>query len=234
MAEAVSTITSDDPASASAPDPRRRRRRLLLISALVVAALVGSGVWFWSTFKYDYIPKRWGVVEPGRIYRSGQLSQSVIEQTLRENRIAVVVDLTGDEEEESDQRAQQLTEQAVIARMGIAGGKYPLAGDGTGDIHRYAEALTEVNDCVKQGMPVLIHCSAGTHRTGAAVAYYRMLIQGRPGSEAFAEIQRYGWSPKKHAVLTRYVNDHMAELAQLLVERGVIERVPEPLPVFRP
>lgn len=232
MTASDSTIALNVPATPLTAAAARRRR--ILAAVLVVAAIIGAGVWLVATFKYDFIPKRWGVVEPGRVYRSGQLSESIIEQTLRENRIAFVVDLTGDEEEGSEQRAMQLNEQAVIARLGIGSGKYPLSGDGTGDIRRYAEALTAVDACVREGKPVLIHCSAGTHRTGATVAFYRMLVQGRPGSEAFAEIQRYEWSPKRHAVLTDYVNANMRELAELLVQRGVIDRVPEPLPKFGP
>lgn len=233
-AEIAPPGNSDTPIAPIVAEATRCRRQNIFAAFLITAAIVGLSIWGCAKFKHDFLPKHWGVVEPGRIYRSGQLSESVIEQTLRRNRIAFVVDLTGDEEKGSEQRAMQLNEQAVIARLGIGGGKYPLSGDGTGDIRRYADALTAIHSCVQEGKTVLIHCSAGTHRTGATVVFYRMLVQGKPGREAFAEIQQYGWSPTKHAVLAEYVNGHMRELAQLLVQRCVISRVPEPLPKFGP
>ena len=39
------------------------------------------------------IPKRWGVVEAGSIYRSGQLHPALIERVLVDHDIGVIVDL---------------------------------------------------------------------------------------------------------------------------------------------
>jgi hypothetical protein len=35
-------------------------------------------------------------------------------------------------------------------------------------------------------------------------------------------------------VLVDYLNEHMGEMAQLLVDRGVIDKVPDPLPRLEP
>lgn len=35
----------------------------------------------------QFLPKRWGVVEPGKIYRSGQISGTLIKRMLEENHI---------------------------------------------------------------------------------------------------------------------------------------------------
>ncbi|MGB7582657.1 MAG: hypothetical protein WBL85_09455, partial [Sedimentisphaerales bacterium] len=43
----------------------------------VSAIVIGLAVWVWFSFiKYRFVPKRFGVVVPGHIYRSGQISAS--------------------------------------------------------------------------------------------------------------------------------------------------------------
>ena len=44
----------------------------------------------------------------------------------------------------------------------------------------------------------------------------------------------YDWDPVSNVALTDYVNSHMGELAGLLVEKHVIDRVPDELPRLGP
>ena len=45
---------------------------------------------------------------------------------------------------------------------------------------------------------------------------------------------RYGWRPRKDRVLIEFLNRHMRDFAEGLQDRGLLEAVPQPLPVLRP
>jgi hypothetical protein len=81
---------------------------------------------------------------------------------------------------------------------------------------------------------VLVHCSAGAQRTGACVAFYRLLVRREATPEVYRELMSYAWDPVSNVALTDYVNSHMGELAGLLVEKHVIDRVPDNLPRLGP
>jgi protein tyrosine/serine phosphatase len=173
-----------------------------------------------------FIPKRWGVVEEGKIYRSGQLSQHLVKQMLESNRIQVVVDLTWDDPNEPNHQA----EIAAITELGIERRLCPLLSDGTGDVHIYARAVSEVAAAAREGKTVLVHCAAGAQRTGGVVALYRMLVQGKSPEFALAEMRKYKYDPERSPRLLEYVNAHVGEIAADLVGDGTIERIPQPLP----
>lgn len=207
--------------------PRPRRAALLL----AVTVIIGGGAGIWQGILKDrLVAKRWGVVEEGRIYRSGQISRHLIEPMLTQNGIRVVIDLTGDDPANPDQPA----ERQAIARLGIELKRCPLWGDGTGNIRNYAAAVKALVDARREGKPVLVHCFAGTQRTGGVVAAYRMLVEQRPPGDALAELRKYKWDPTRDGILTDYLNAHMAELAALLVANGVLAHVPDPLPTLVP
>ncbi|HVW02471.1 MAG TPA: tyrosine-protein phosphatase [Planctomycetaceae bacterium] len=221
------------PESTTATGPRRDRKRLLRRWLLVLGgiAVIGAGVAIWeSGFKYRFIPKRWGTVKAGQIYRSGQLSRWVVEKTLARHRISVIVDMCTEQPHDLDQRA----ELAAAEKLQIDHLWFPLAGDGTGDIHEYAGALKALTEAVAADRPVLVHCAAGADRTGGVIAGYRMLIQHRSPEEAYAEMLSYGWDPRRNRKLVDYLNSHMSELVDLLVENGTLTERPAEIPVVGP
>ncbi len=200
--------------------------RIAIVLVVVIAALV---IWN-EVLKYRFTAKRWGVVEPGRIYRSGQISKWMIEKTLARHQIGVIVDLTALNPNDEHQRA----ELAAAEKLGVKHIRLPLRGDGTGQIHRYAQAVKLLVDCKQAGTPVLVHCAAGADRTGGVVFAYRVLVENQPPETACREMRRYGWRPGEKNLLPNYLNTHMAELAQLLVENGVLDRLPDELPELVP
>jgi protein tyrosine/serine phosphatase len=205
---------------------RRRGKRVALVAVMAVA-LIGAGAWLWQAQLHDWLfPKRWGVVVPGQIYRSGQISPSIIKHTLESHNIKVIVDLNADKRNNETQAA----EAKAANELGIERRIYPLAGDGTGDIHQYAEAIARMDKAVHDGQPVLVHCAAGTQRTGGVIAAYRLLVKRDPPADVLAELRQYDWTAERNPVLIEYLNNHMSELATQLVQRGVIQTVPDPLP----
>jgi len=194
-----------------------------------VIILAGVVLTWEEVVKDRVIPKRWGVVEKGLIYRSGQLSSSLVKRVLERHQIKVIVDLTGTMPDDRDQGA----EQKAATELGIEHMRFPLGGEGTGDIANYAGAVTAIVDARRLGKPVLVHCAAGAQRTGGAIAFYRLLIEKKPPSFVVREMARYGWDPKRNKVLLDYIDEHMGELAVMLQEKGAIEEIPEPLPFLR-
>jgi protein tyrosine phosphatase (PTP) superfamily phosphohydrolase (DUF442 family) len=206
-------------------DPRVLRKRIILYVIILAGA-----IWTWEEVVKDrVIPKRWGVVEKGFVYRSGQLSSSLVKRTLENHGIKVIVSLVGRIADDKDQEAE--TEAAE--ELGIEVLRFPLGGDGTGDIAQYAGAVAAIVEARRVGKPVLVHCAAGAQRTGGAVAFYRLLVEKRSPSFVVKEMARYGWDPKRDRVLLDYIDEHIGELAVMLKERGSIEEVPDPLPAVR-
>ena len=216
-------MTPNQTPSPSHSDLKRKR---YLFFVLVI--LLGAGsVWLWEEVLEDrIIPKRFGVVEAGQIYRCGRLHSALVEKTLKKYDIARIVDLTGGYPKDQNLEAEiRATEALGITRVELF-----LQGDGTGDINQYAEAIAFIHEAVRDKKPVLVHCAAGAQRTGGVIAAYRLLVQQKPPGEVHQEMTKYGWNPDKdHAVLL-YLNANMRKLADLLVAKGILDRVPDPLP----
>lgn len=204
-----------------------KKSRLVWLAVL----LLGGTIWAWEeAIKDRVIPKRFGMVKEGQIYRSGQLSSSLVKRTLVKYKIGVIVSLTGDSLDDIDKN----TEKQTAAELGIERLIFPLRGNGTGDINNYAEAIAAICEAQKKGKPVLVHCSAGAQRTGGVIAAYRLLVEKKDVSFVLAEMMRYGWNPRRNVYLLPYLNSHMEELAMLLQQMGVIEHIPSSLPQIGP
>ena len=197
-----------------------------LITFLIIA---GLGIWLWEDVLEDrWTAKRFGIVEPGRIYRSGQISHWMIQETLEKHRIQTIIDLTTFEMKNPD----QLEEAKVAKEMKIEHFRYPLKGDGTGDVQQYVKALQKLHLKSSEGTPVLVHCAAGAQRTGGVIAMYRVLIQQRTPEFALQELSRFGWKAEKDRILIDYLNRNMKDMAHQLHELGVLSENPNPLPFF--
>lgn len=196
----------------------------------IAALMIGGSIWLWEEVIEDrVIPKRFGVVQQGSIYRSGQLSAALVRKTLAKYKIEVIVSLSGEAMDDPDMNA----ERQAAADMGIKRVCFPLKGNGTGDIKNYAGAISAICQAQKQGKTVLVHCAAGSQRTGGAIAIYRIFVEKKDTSFAIAEMIEYGWKAKSNPYLLPYLNENMSELATLLKEMGVITEIPQPLPKLK-
>lgn len=204
--------------------PNRRAVLIVVLAAAAITLALNPG-WV-RDIRDQFIPKRWGVVEPGKIYRSGQISARLIRPMLEDNRIARVVDLTTDDLAEPYHEAEIET----IAQMGIERKLFPLISDGTGEVATYAAAVASVAEAEREGKPVLVHCAAGTQRTGGVVATYRLLVQKKDPADVLEEMRKYKYDPVHSPRLREYLNEHLPELANELVKHGTIESVPDPVP----
>ncbi|OHB42563.1 MAG: hypothetical protein A2Y13_04585 [Planctomycetes bacterium GWC2_45_44] len=197
-----------------------------LIIAAILFCLIGTLVIWVKLLEDDFVPKKFGIVEEGRIYRSGQLSRWLVERTLLKYNIKVIVCLTGD----SARNLDKSTEKKVAEKLGIERYIFPLAGNGTGDVNTYAEAIAAIYQAREKRKPVLVHCAAGSQRAGGVIAAYRLLIEKKDVPFILNEMRSYGWNPEDNPKLLPYLNGNMGELAFLLMQKGVIGKIPTPLP----
>lgn len=174
----------------------------------------------WEICKYQLVPKRFGVVEQNKIFRSGRIAPHLIRKTLQKHGIKVIIDLTDPEPDNPSCQA----EQEAVSRLGITYFNFPLCGAGTGNITNYAKAISAIKQANDENKPVLVHCAAGVQRTGGVIASYRLLVEKQTPATAFSELVRYGWKSRKDKILLEYLNDHMVELNSLLQNMQVIQK----------
>jgi len=172
-------------------------------------------------------PKNFGVVDEGELYRSGQIQSRFIRNVLVERQIAHVVNLGVDKE-----KTDQIAERKTCSDLNISRQTFFLNGDGTGPVQSYIDAIESITKARRAGKPVLVHCSAGAQRTSGVVAVYQILVEGQDVNDAVAHALEYH-SPDDNPALFAYLNTNIATIAQGLVDRGVIERLPATLPVFK-
>jgi len=117
-----------------------------------------------------------GTVDPGRFYRSGQLSPSALARTIRAYKIRTVINLRGCNPDQAWYRA----ERAATLEAGAVQVDVSLVTDHWLS-HDQARTLIELLDsCVK---PALIHCEWGAERTGMTSSFVELLRPGgSPGS----------------------------------------------------
>ncbi|MDG2055517.1 MAG: tyrosine-protein phosphatase [Phycisphaerales bacterium] len=198
------------------------------IRIVIPLIIIGAAIYIYDEhIKYHVFPKRWGTVEQGLVYRSGQLYPEVLQRMIEKHNIECVLDLNLVEPDNELQQA----EIRVLAEIGVPRINTPLIGDGTGEVENYILAVCAVHRAVESGSPVLVHCAAGSQRTGGVIAIYRMLVQGQDGGDVWNEATLYRFTGRD-GKLKRYLAQNMNTIAHRLVEEGVIEQVPDPLPIF--
>lgn len=188
--------------------------RMIVLGVVSAAALFG--VWD-RVIKPQVVPKRFGVVTPERIYRSGKLTPATMATVVRGNKIHTIVDLGAWVD---DPRGERL-EARTAAVLGVERHVFDLIGDSTGDPNDYLEALRLMTDPATQ--PVLVHCGAGTERTGVLVYLYRTIVEGQDREAAIAEARRAGHDPRRNPRLAQTLDRWESEIARAFREGGRIE-----------
>jgi protein tyrosine/serine phosphatase len=197
---------------------------------IIIAVLIlGASLLVWDQMVKDHvIPKRFGVVEQGVIYRSGRMSSVLVKRVLEEHNIKVIVTLEGLKDADRDQQA----EIAASEELGIDLVRFPLGGNGTGKVENYIQAIAAIHKAKSENKPVLIHCAVGTQRTGGVLASYHLLFDNWTPEQVYQEMSTYDFRHKKNEDLIPYLNNNIKEIATTLKDNGILEEIPDPMPVF--
>jgi protein tyrosine/serine phosphatase len=155
--------------------------------AVVLALIVGPGI---VAVRQQAQTRNFRVVRDGVLYRSGQMSTAGLSRIFHDYGIRTVICLR------DGRSAAEQAEEEVCARKGITFIRLPPRnwGDGVGEapveenVRKFREVLADPSN-----YPILVHCFAGTHRTGAYCAIYRMEHEGWSNEQAIAEIKACGY-----------------------------------------
>jgi tyrosine-protein phosphatase SIW14 len=164
-----------------------------VLGGLVAALLVWGPLAYSSHWMAQY--RNFRVVEPDRLYRSGQMSLEAFAATLKEYQIKTVISLRYPAD--GADRPPDWVEQDYCEKNGI---RYVRIRPRVW--HENDEGVIPADEPVRQFVevmddpsiyPVLIHCFAGKHRTGAFCSIYRMEYQHWSNEEAIQELRSLGY-----------------------------------------
>lgn len=166
-----------------------------LLGATVAAGVVVGAIGYETRTDGRY--RNFRVVEPGLLYRSGQMDVAGLGRVLREFDIKTVVSFRDVRDDKEPDPALEAEERFCAAR----GVEYlrltpePWGPDATGripveaNVREYVKVLGER----RKAGAVLIHCMRGVHRTGAYTAIYRMEFNGWSNADAISEMVDRGY-----------------------------------------
>lgn len=158
-----------------------------------------AGLLFGGPISYGYYSRsqvrNFHVVREGVLYRSGQLSRSGLQRIIHDFGIKTVVTLrdsadAGDPPPDWDEEKYCLGEDLNYHR--IPPRRY-WAPDGSVPAEKGVCQFRALMDD-PDNYPVLVHCFAGIHRTGAYCAVYRMEYERWSNAAALEELRACGYS----------------------------------------
>jgi protein tyrosine/serine phosphatase len=171
--------------------------RWLLIAGILIVIGVVPVVCYRAVYAHD---KRMREVEPGKVYRSGQLTADGFSDWVQRLHIKTIIQVQ-DEYKDPDLDCsffsrKKIKETELCRKLGV---RYVYLPPDLIERDRIpAERPKAIDDFLAvmddpKNYPVLIHCRAGLHRTGVLSAVYRMEYDGIGPEEAIQELKANGF-----------------------------------------
>ncbi len=161
--------------------------------------------------------KRLREVEPGRVYRSGQMNADGFRDARGQCGIRTVICLRDDDPDpdvplgllpcDGTVKESELCRQLGMRFVFIAPDLVPrrdVPARRPEAIERFLEVMDD-----PASYPVLIHCNAGLNRTGVLAAVYRMEYQGWSRAEAFHEALDSGFGRSQCTAANDYIKQYI-------------------------
>jgi tyrosine-protein phosphatase SIW14 len=156
--------------------------------------------------------KRFRVVTPGKLYRSGESTAAGFRDAVRQFRLRTIINLQ-DEYPDPDLPLDYLgtgtvKESELCRELGVRYVYLPpdliskkrVPAERPGAIDRFLELLDDPSI-----YPVLIHCRAGLHRTGVMAAVYRMEYEHYSRDDALREMRDHGFGEFNSTAANDYI-----------------------------
>jgi protein tyrosine/serine phosphatase len=163
------------------------------MGSLVAAVLVGLPLGY-ASYRQTHF-RNFRVVQPGVLYRSGQMTIAGLQRVIHDYGIRTVVSLRDAEvagEQPPDWAEEQYCRAQDIRYVRLRPQNWWSPDGGPAPAEENVKTFLAVMDDPAR-YPVLVHCFAGVHRTGAMVAIYRMEYDRWPTAEALDELRANGY-----------------------------------------
>lgn len=161
------------------------------------------------------------VVDPGLVLRSGQLPGSRLARLLQTENVQSVLNLRGALDDAALREEREICRRLGVIHVDL---DFPL-----GELPK-PETMTHLLDALDQlPLPMLIHCAAGSDRTGLACTLYLHLHHGLPLRLAQRSqlTWRYGhWPIKQAKLMDRFLDLYRETGRGLSFREWVAERYP--------
>ena len=191
------------------------------VATLTLSAVVVLIVGVWPIVEYRNVytfDKRLREVDPGRVYRSGEMTAAGFADAVARYKIRTILNLQDDYPDPDVTRNfwnwNTVKESELCRQLGV---RYVLIKPDLifrrrVPVERPAavDAFLDLMDD-PDAYPVLIHCKAGLHRTGCLTAVYRMEYQGWSPDRAYDELKGNGFGDWVCTSGNDYVNEYVLE-----------------------
>ncbi len=172
--------------------PSVRRAAAVTGAILLAVVVVGVPVAYRSYTSTKY--RNFRVVEPGVLYRSGQMSASGLASTVEQYGIKTVISLrelsvVGKPSPDSDEVTY--CHDHGVRHVILSPAKWASLDGKPAPVEPNVAAFLKILDD-PAARPVLVHCFAGIHRTGGYVSLYRMEYDGWAAKDAIDEMKSMG------------------------------------------
>ena len=192
--------------------------RWVFAAVLGLSIVAVPAVWYRVRYETE---KRFREVTPGRFYRCGQMSANAFRTKLQEHGIKTVVNFQDENPDpllsEGYWDSPHIPESQACADAGAR--MIFLSWEGKrGLLDRSVASPTNrpavIDDFLKicddpANYPILIHCMAGLHRTGALTAVYRMEYEDWSVADAMRELRANGYGDRKATTANDYIYEYL-------------------------
>ncbi|MFO0809511.1 MAG: tyrosine-protein phosphatase [Gemmataceae bacterium] len=159
----------------------------------VLAGMFGLP-WGYNTYRQKHF-RNFRTVEPAILYRSGQMTLAGFEKAVVANGIRTVItlrdaDVEGERPPDADEEA--LCRKLDVRHVRLRPQNWWTESAGSAPADANVQRFLAVMDN-PANYPVLVHCFAGIHRTGAYVSIYRMEYEHWSNAKALQELRACGY-----------------------------------------
>lgn len=149
-------------------------RQILTALAVLIGALLaydGYTIFYNANFR---------TIVSGEAYRSGQMDAAQLSRIIQEYRIKSIIDLSA-----TDAPALYQGEMKTAKRLGVQHYDFSLSATNEITVSQMDDVIRTLREAPN---PVLIHCQAGSDRTGLVSALYCLTLKGETPAQADREL----------------------------------------------